>query len=47
MTRSREMPDLRRFYALFEATAQRQNFFAEPFGFFLNLGAALFPIGPG
>lgn len=45
VARSREMRDLSRFYALFEATAQRQSFFAEPFGFFLNLGAALFPGG--
>ncbi|MCW3100405.1 MAG: Methicillin resistance protein [Chthonomonadaceae bacterium] len=45
VTRSREMRDLSRFYALFEETAQRQSFFAEPFGFFLNLGAALFPVG--
>jgi len=45
VTRSREMHDLTRFYPLFEETAQRQSFFAEPFGFFLNLGAALFPTG--
>lgn len=45
VTRSREMRDLSRFYPLFEETAQRQSFFAEPFGFFLNLGAALFPSG--
>ncbi len=35
--------DLRAFYTLFSETARRQEFFAEPFGFFLNLGAALFP----
>jgi len=45
VTRSREMRALSRFYPLFEETAQRQSFFAEPFGFFLNLGAALFPTG--
>ncbi len=45
VTRSRAMSDFARFYPLFEETAQRQSFFAEPFGFFLNLGAALFPSG--
>ena len=45
VTRSREMRDLTRFYPLFEETARRQGFFAEPVGFFLNLGAALFPAG--
>ena len=45
LTHSREMRYLSRFYTLFEETAQRQGFFAEPFGFFLNLGAALFPSG--
>ena len=39
------MPDMPRFYALFEETALRNEFFAEPYGFFLNLGAALFPTG--
>jgi peptidoglycan pentaglycine glycine transferase (the first glycine) len=43
--RSREMRDITRFYPLFEETAQRQSFFAEPLGFFLNLGSALFPAG--
>ncbi len=43
--RSQAMHDLTRFYPLFEETARRQRFFAEPFGFFLNLGAALFPSG--
>jgi peptidoglycan pentaglycine glycine transferase (the first glycine) len=45
VVRSREMRDLTRFYPLFEETAQRRSFFAEPFGFFLNLGASLFPAG--
>ena len=42
---STKMSDWQRFYPLFEATARRQGFFAEPYGFFLNLGAALFPGG--
>jgi peptidoglycan pentaglycine glycine transferase (the first glycine) len=42
---STAMSDLRRFYALFEETAERNSFFAEPYGFFLNLGQALFPAG--
>ena len=36
------MRDLARFYSLFADTAERNDFFSEPFGFFLNLGAALF-----
>jgi lipid II:glycine glycyltransferase (peptidoglycan interpeptide bridge formation enzyme) len=32
---------LRRFYALFEAAAVRNDFFAEPYGFFINLAQAL------
>ena len=40
---SEEMRDLRPFYDLFAGTARRQEFFAEPYGFFLNLGATLFP----
>lgn len=31
------------FYDLFWETSQRQNFFAEPFGFFINLCQTLFP----
>lgn len=42
---STDMRDWPRFYALFVETAQRNGFFAEPYGFFLNLGAALFPSG--
>lgn len=42
---SSDMGDLRAFYALFTETALRNSFFAEPYGFFLNLGAALFPTG--
>lgn len=42
---STNMADWQRFYPLFEETARRQGFFAEPYGFFLNLGAALFPAG--
>lgn len=40
---SERSENLRAFYGLFADTARRQEFFAEPFGFFLNLGAALFP----
>ena len=42
---SDRMSDLSRFYVLFAETARRNDFFAEPYGFFLNLGAALFPAG--
>jgi lipid II:glycine glycyltransferase (peptidoglycan interpeptide bridge formation enzyme) len=42
---SASMADLRQFHALFMETAQRADFFAEPYGFFLNLGASLFPAG--
>ncbi len=45
VTRSTSMAVLRRFHALFMETANRGDFFAEPFGFFLNLGDALFPAG--
>src|SRR5205085_2015888 len=40
---SERCDDLRVFYDLFADTARRQEFFGEPFGFFLNLGATLFP----
>ena len=40
---SERSDDLRAFYNLFGDTARRQDFFAEPFGFFLNLGATFFP----
>jgi len=40
---SRAMSDLATFYTLFEETARRNEFFAEPYGFFLNLGTVLFP----
>lgn len=43
VTRSREMRDVRRFFSLFVDTANRNGFFAEPYSFFLNLGATLFP----
>jgi len=43
VTRSTRMQDLPVFYALFRETSERRSFFAEPYGFFLNLGAALFP----
>ncbi len=43
VVQSDEMRDLSRFYELFEETAWRNDFFAEPYGFFLNLGTALFP----
>jgi peptidoglycan pentaglycine glycine transferase (the first glycine) len=42
---SEQARDLACFYGLFEETARRHGFFAEPYGFFLNLGAALFPAG--
>lgn len=45
VTRSQSMADVRRFHALFMETANRGDFFAEPYGFFLNLGATLFPAG--
>jgi lipid II:glycine glycyltransferase (peptidoglycan interpeptide bridge formation enzyme) len=45
VTRSTSMSELRRFHALFIDTANRGDFFAEPYGFFLNLGANLFPAG--
>ena len=41
--RSEQMQDLPVFYSLFRDTAGRQDFFSEPYGFFLNLSAALFP----
>jgi lipid II:glycine glycyltransferase (peptidoglycan interpeptide bridge formation enzyme) len=40
---STEMSDLRTFHTLFAETASRHEFFAEPYGFFLNLGSVLFP----
>lgn len=43
--RSNRMQDLSVFYPLFEETGRRDDFFAEPYSFFLNLGAALFPCG--
>ncbi len=43
VTRSRQMQDLRRFHTLFVETSARNEFFAEPYSFFLNLGASLFP----
>jgi len=43
--RSNAMQDLRRFYSLFAETALRNGFFAEPFGFFINLVTNLFPAG--
>ena len=42
---SSEFSDLAEFYRLFEATARRKRFFCEPYGYFLNLAAALFPVG--
>jgi lipid II:glycine glycyltransferase (peptidoglycan interpeptide bridge formation enzyme) len=39
------LQDLRRFYPLFEASALRNGFFAEPYGFFINLAQSLFPEG--
>ena len=43
--RSTAMSDVRRFHDLFTETAERGEFFAEPFGFFLNLASTLFPAG--
>ena len=40
---SESCDDIRVFYDLFADTSRRQEFFGEPFGFFLNLGATLFP----
>lgn len=42
---SQDLQDMAEFYRLFENTARRQEFFAEPYGFFLNLGATLFSSG--
>jgi peptidoglycan pentaglycine glycine transferase (the first glycine) len=39
--RSRDTRDLRVFYELFEETARRNQLFTEPYGYFLNLFAAL------
>lgn len=38
-----DVASVRTFYALFEESAMRNDFFAEPIGFFLNLASALFP----
>ncbi len=38
-----DMADMRAFYDVFWETSLRSRFFAEPYGFFLNLGAMLFP----
>ncbi len=43
--RSSDLHDLAAFHGLFRDTAERQGFYWEPYGFFLNLGAALFPTG--
>ena len=43
VSRSTQMEDLSRFHQLFMETAHRGDFFAEPYGFFINLGATLFP----
>ncbi|MEP6756665.1 MAG: peptidoglycan bridge formation glycyltransferase FemA/FemB family protein [Chthonomonadales bacterium] len=40
---SRNINDLQTFYALFKETAGRNGFFAEPYGFFLNLSSVYFP----
>jgi lipid II:glycine glycyltransferase (peptidoglycan interpeptide bridge formation enzyme) len=42
---SQDLNDLAAFYRLFESTAQRSKFFCEPYGYFLNLAATLFPVG--
>lgn len=43
VVRTHEISDLKTFYGLFEETSRRNDFFAEPIGFFLNLASALFP----
>ena len=43
VTRSESMQDVPVFFALFQETSERRDFFAEPYGFFLNLAAVLFP----
>jgi lipid II:glycine glycyltransferase (peptidoglycan interpeptide bridge formation enzyme) len=43
VVRSVEPDDLKQFYALFRETAGRDDFFGEPYGYFLNLAASLFP----
>ena len=40
---SSSLADIPHFYKLFIETAGRNGFFAEPYGFFLNLGSILFP----
>jgi peptidoglycan pentaglycine glycine transferase (the first glycine) len=45
VVRSTSLAELSAFYPLFQETSARNGFFAEPYGFFLNLGAALFPSG--
>jgi lipid II:glycine glycyltransferase (peptidoglycan interpeptide bridge formation enzyme) len=45
VTRFTDTADLRAFYSLFEETALRNGVFQEPYGFFLNLCASLFPRG--
>ena len=42
---STDFRDLRTFHTLFQETALRCGFFAEPFSFFVNLASALFPVG--
>ena len=42
---STDTADLAGFYVLFQETALRHQFFAEPYAFFLNLGATHFPTG--
>ncbi len=43
--RSSDPADLSAFYRLFSETATRNDFFQEPYGFFLNLADSLFPRG--
>jgi lipid II:glycine glycyltransferase (peptidoglycan interpeptide bridge formation enzyme) len=45
VVRTREVASLKTFYILFEETSRRNDFFAEPIGFFLNLASSLFPSG--
>ena len=41
--RTQAVGPLKSFYMLFEETSRRNDFFAEPIGFFLNLASTLFP----
>jgi lipid II:glycine glycyltransferase (peptidoglycan interpeptide bridge formation enzyme) len=42
---SSDTADIARFFALFQETSHRQGFYAEPYGFFVNLANTLFAAG--